>query len=88
MEQIVYSPQSLGQSINRKRKLMKINQKEAGLPFGIAQSVVSSIENGVPGIHIDTIFRMLAALDLEMVIRSKGKDREKTKEEKKTNEDW
>jgi HTH-type transcriptional regulator/antitoxin HipB len=82
MEQLVYSPQSLGKAIQRQRKLMRLNQIDAGLPFNIAQSIVSSIENGVPGVQIDTIFRVLAALDLEMVIRSK----EETKNLK--SEDW
>jgi len=35
------------------------------------QTTVSSIEQGAPGTRLETLFRMLAALDLEMVIRPK-----------------
>lgn len=71
MEQLVHSPKSLGSAIRRQRKSKKLNQKEAGSPFRIQQSTVSTIEQGAPGTHIDTLFRLLAALDLEMVISAK-----------------
>lgn len=71
MKQLVFSPSSLGSAIARRRKALKLNQKQAGGSFRIEQSTVSNIEQGRPGIHIDTIFRMLAALDLEMVIQAK-----------------
>jgi HTH-type transcriptional regulator/antitoxin HipB len=71
MEQFVYSPKSLGAAIKRQRNIKKLNQKEAGRLYKIEQTTVSSIENGTPGTRLDTLFRLLAALDLEMVIRSK-----------------
>lgn len=71
MEQLVYSPESLGQVIKRQRKAKRLTQKQAGASFRIEQSTVSSIEQGAAGTQLDTLFRMLAALDLEMVIRAK-----------------
>lgn len=71
MEQLVYSPQSLGAALQRARKAKHLNQKKAGLPLNIEQSTVSSLEQGAPGTRLETLFRMLAALDLEMVIRTK-----------------
>ncbi len=71
MEQLVTSPQALGAALKRQRKLKRLNQKQAGHPFKIEQSTVSSIEAGAPGTRLETIFRLLAALDLELVIRSK-----------------
>ena len=71
MQQLVYSTESMGMAIRRRRKALGLNQTEAGRHFKIEQSVVSNIERGVPGVRIDTIFRMLAALDLELVIRTK-----------------
>ncbi len=82
MEQFVYSPKSLGLAIRRRRKEKKLNQNEAGKSFNLLQRTVSSIENGAPGTQIDTIFRMLAALDLEMIIRSK------TRTQKLSGENW
>jgi len=71
MEQMVYSSQSLGAALRRQRKAQKRNQAQVGLPFQIDQTTVSSIEHGAPGTRLETLFRILAALDLEMVIRSK-----------------
>ena len=80
MEQLVYSPKSLGQAMKRQRKAKKLSQSTAGSSFSMEQSTISSIENGTPGTRIETIFRLLAALDLEMVIRSKKVNMVKTKE--------
>lgn len=71
MEQFVYSPKSLGLALQRFRKLKKLNQKDAGKAFKLKQSTISSIESGALGTRLDTLFRVLAALDLEMIIRSK-----------------
>jgi HTH-type transcriptional regulator/antitoxin HipB len=71
MEQFINSPKSLGNAIKRQRKIKKLSQKEAGSNFNLEQSTLSSIENGVPGTRLETIFRVLAALGLEMVIRPK-----------------
>lgn len=71
MEQMVNSPKSLGNTIKRQRRAKGLNQKEAGSTFKIEQSTVSSLETGAPGTRLETVFRMLAALDLEMVIRTK-----------------
>ena len=71
MEQLIYSIQSLGSAIKRQRKAKQLNQKQAGATFDIDQTTVSSIENGAPGTRLETLFRILAALDLEMVLRTK-----------------
>ena len=80
MEQLVHSPKSLGSAIRRQRKAKKLNQKEAGSAFKIEQSTVSSIEQGAPGTRLETLFRILAALDLEIVIRPKTIINQKIKE--------
>lgn len=71
MEQMVYSPKSLGMAIQRQRKAKKLTQTEAGSPFKLVQTTISTIEQGFPGTQIETIFRVLSALDLEMIIRTK-----------------
>jgi len=72
MEQLIYSPKSLGVALRRQRKARNLTQTDAGKPFTIEQSTVSSLEQGAPGTRLGTLFRMLSALDLEMVIRSKN----------------
>lgn len=71
MEISVQSVTLLGKALQRYRQLRQLNQTAAGKEFMIDQTTISSIENGAPGTRIETIFRLLAALDLEMVIRTK-----------------
>jgi len=71
MDQIVVSPKSLGSAIKRQRKTKKLTQKEAGLAFKIDQTTVSDIEQGAAGTRLETIFRILAALELELIVRPK-----------------
>jgi HTH-type transcriptional regulator/antitoxin HipB len=71
MDQIIYSPKSLGSALKRQRKAKKLSQTEAGSAFNLDQTTVSSMEQGAPGTRLDTLFRMLAALDLEMIIKPK-----------------
>lgn len=71
MEQLIYSAKALGNAIQRQRKAKKLNQTEAGKPFNLEQSTISSIEQGATGTRLETLLRLLAALDLEMIIRPK-----------------
>ncbi len=71
MDQFVYSPKSLGSAIKRQRKEKKLSQTEAGRAFNVDQTTISSIEQGASGTRLGTLFRLLAALDLELVIRPK-----------------
>ncbi|HLB57039.1 MAG TPA: helix-turn-helix domain-containing protein [Coxiellaceae bacterium] len=80
MEQLVYSSKSLGNAIKRQRKTKKLTQKNAGGAFKIDQSTLSDIEQGAEGTRLSTLFRILAALDLEMIICSKDNTRHQDKE--------
>lgn len=71
MDQLVHSPKSLGSVLKRQRKAKQLSQTVAGDAFKIDQTTMSSIEQGAPGTRLETVFRMLAALDLEMIIRPK-----------------
>lgn len=73
MEQIANSAKSLGKIIQRQRKSKKLTQKNVGEAFHLGQVTVSSIERGAPGTRVETLLRMLAALELELVIRPKQK---------------
>ena len=80
MDQLVFSPKSLGSALKRQRKLNKLTQSEAGAAFKLDQTTVSSIEQGAAGTRLETLFRMLAALNLEMIVRSKKNARTTKKE--------
>ena len=68
---IIYSATALGAAIRRARKAKKLSQTEVGNTFNIEQSTISSIEQGAPGTRLKTLLRVLAALELELVVRPK-----------------
>lgn len=69
MDQLVYSAKSLGIVLKSRRKAKKLTQTTAGATVDLDQTTISSIENGAPGTRLETLFRLLAALELEIVIR-------------------
>jgi len=81
MEQLIHSLNALGAVIKRQRKAKKLTQTQAGIEFNIDQGTLSSVEQGAEGTRLITLFRILAALNLEMVIRSKGESKKGNKEQ-------
>ncbi len=65
----IVSPESLGHALREVRKEKGISQTEAGKPVMVDQTTVSKIEQGKPGTRLDTLFRLMASLDLELVLQ-------------------
>jgi len=80
MEQFIHSIKALGSAIKRQRKAKKLTQSQVGAKFNIDQSTLSNVEQGAEGSRLATLFRILAALDLEMVIRSKDENKSSDQE--------
>lgn len=74
MNQMVRSPEQLGALIHQARLQRSMSQKDLADLIGTYQKTISSIENGSPGAKLETMFSLLAALDLdlELVPRRKG----------------
>lgn len=66
------SPKILGQILKSARNEKGLNQQEAGNIVGITQAMISRIETGESNARIDTLFRLLAALDMEMIVKPRG----------------
>ena len=62
----ITSPETLGKVLRRYRKEIGLSQSKAGSKFNLPQKTVSNIESGVSGVRIDSIFRYMSALGLEM----------------------
>jgi HTH-type transcriptional regulator/antitoxin HipB len=60
---------SLGIILRSTRKNKGLTQAETGRVVGADQTTISNIERGESNLHIDTLFRILAALDMEMIVR-------------------
>ncbi len=71
LEPVVRNPAQLGSGLLRFRKQDAWTQQQAGERSGIKQSIVSQVESGKPGTRLGTLFKLLASLDLELVLRKR-----------------
>jgi len=73
MDQIARTTKDLGQVLRAARKAQGLTQAELAARAGVWQRTVSNIETGASGAKADTIFDLLAALDLELQIVPRSK---------------
>jgi HTH-type transcriptional regulator/antitoxin HipB len=73
MDQIARTSQQIGAAIRRKRKQLGLSQEELGKRMGLRQATISKLEAGEPGTRLQTLLDVLAALDLEAIIRPRTK---------------
>lgn len=83
MQKKIISPESLGFALREERKKKGLNQTELGIPVGVDQTTVSKVEQGKPGTRLDTLFRLLSVLDLELILQPKDVPSSTT-----SKEDW
>jgi HTH-type transcriptional regulator/antitoxin HipB len=69
MTQTIVSTESLGLALRAARKRKKLSQKAVGHAVGMEQHTVSKIEKGNPGTGLGTLFRLLSALELDLVVQ-------------------
>jgi len=74
MTQFVRSPRQIGALIHNARLRRNLTQQALADLVGTGQKTVSRLEAGHPGTKLDTLFGILAALDLDLTLapRSKG----------------
>ena len=74
MNQMIRSPKQLGSLIHQTRAERGMSQQDLADLIGTYQKTISAIEKGSPGAKLETMFSLLAALDLdlELVPRRKG----------------
>ena len=68
----IKTPQQLGAVVQGYRKHRGLTQKDVGAKVGLAQSVVSLFEASPHRVGLVRVFKLLAALDLELVVRPRG----------------
>lgn len=75
---IIRSAQDLALYLNDKRKQLKMSQSEVADLVGLKQDTISKFENSPDNSRIDTLFRILSALNLNISLVERG---QKTHEE-------
>jgi len=73
MGQIARTSSQIGAAVRRRRRILNLRQGDVGSRTGLRQATVSALENGEPGTQLRTLINVMAALDLEMVIRERSK---------------
>jgi HTH-type transcriptional regulator/antitoxin HipB len=68
----ISTPQQLGAVLQGYRRELGLTQKDVGTKVGLAQNAVSQIEGAPERVSLFRLFRLLAALDLELVVRPRG----------------
>lgn len=73
MDQIARTSKQIGDALRRRRRTLNLTQRELGTETSLRQATISAIENGEPGTQLRTLSDVLAALNLELVIRPRTK---------------
>ena len=72
-DQIARSEKQLGAIVRRERKRAQLTQTELGEKIHLRQATISKLEDGAPATQLRTLMAALAALDLELVVRTRSK---------------
>jgi len=78
MNQLVRSAKQLGSLIHNERVRRGMSQQALADLTGTGQKTISHIENGKVGTRLETIFSLLATLELEMKLTARAKGAEKS----------
>lgn len=73
MDQIVRTTKQVGAALRRRRRALNLTQEALGAKTTLRQATISSLENGEPGTRLRTLFDVLSALNLEIVIRRRAR---------------
>ncbi len=73
MEQITRTPRQLGTLLRRRRRELGLTQEALASRIHLRQATVSALEISAADSRLATIFDMLSALDLELLVRPRSK---------------
>lgn len=73
MDQIARTTKDIGNVLRNARKAKGLTQGELANRAGVWQRTISNIETSTSGAKLDTVFDLLAALDLEIHIVPRSK---------------
>ena len=73
MNQIARTTKDIGNALRNARRAKGLTQTELASRAGVWQRTISNIETSASGARLDTVFDLLAALDLELRIVPRSK---------------
>jgi HTH-type transcriptional regulator / antitoxin HipB len=75
MDQITRTSPQLGAALRRRRKQAGLSQEALAEKVKLRQATISRLESGDTGTKLGTLLAVVAALDLEIVMRPRSKGR-------------
>jgi HTH-type transcriptional regulator/antitoxin HipB len=69
MDYVARTPAQLGQILRSCRKQRALSQQQVAAKIGMKQPTISAVENGSGGTSLESVYRLLSALGLELVVR-------------------
>lgn len=73
MEQVVRTSEQLGNFLQRRRRQLALTQQQLAAKTGVRQPTISDLETSARETRTGTLLSTLAALDLELVVRTRTK---------------
>lgn len=70
---IARSAADVGHLLNQARWTKRLSQSQLSKICGIGQDTISRLERGSPASQLDTVFRLIEALDLDIIITDRSK---------------
>ena len=74
MKYTVHTPQQMAQVLQGQRKSKRLTQKTAGARVGLLPKTISALELSPERSNIESLFKLLSALELELVLQPKSSD--------------
>lgn len=72
-QRIARNAGQIGAIVLRERRARGLTQAQLGAKIGRRQATISKLEKGEPATQLSTLFDVLTALNLELVIGDRGK---------------
>jgi HTH-type transcriptional regulator / antitoxin HipB len=73
MDPVIRTEKQLAAALRRRRKQAGLTQDALGSRTRLRQATISKLEDGAPATRLSTLMAVLAALDLELVLRDRTK---------------
>lgn len=67
-----HTPKQLGQVLKGQRRSQQLTQKQAAQIVGLLPKTISKLELATATATIESLFKLLSALELELAVRSKS----------------
>ena len=71
MNATAYTTRQLGQALRGQRKSRQLTQKETAEVVGLLPKTISRLELATETASVESLFKLLSALQLELVVRSR-----------------